>query len=159
MQGQEFDELVGDIQRRGYCLDVSGPIWMFEGKVLAGRNRVLACAKAGFELRPEHFKEFVGAEDEARRFLIQSDILRRHLKPTERPTSLKSLLKMCPEMSDRAMGKLTGYDHKTVAKKRRESEANGEIPHKGSRGPVGKRAGGNRAAHAPRALSKFRMSR
>jgi hypothetical protein len=130
IEGQEFDELVGDIQRRGYRPEVGGPIWMFEGKVLAGRNRVRACAKAKFELQPEHFKQFEGTEEDARRFLIEADILRRQLKPTERLTGLKSLLKMCPEMSDRAIGKATGYDHKTVAKKRKEAEANGEIPHK-----------------------------
>jgi hypothetical protein len=144
IEGQEFDELVGDIQRRGYRLEVGGPIWMFEGKVLAGRNRVRACAKAGFELQPEHFKQFEGTEEDARRFLIEADILRRQLKPDERLTSLKSLLRMSPEMSDRAMGRLTGYDHKTVAKKREEAEANGEIPHKARVERSGRQARGRK---------------
>jgi ParB-like chromosome segregation protein Spo0J len=120
MEGEEFDELVGDIKRRG----LHEPIVIFEDQVL-GRNRVRACETAGVE---PHYKEFKGTEEEARRYVISANILRRHLKPNERRASLKTLIKMNPEQSDRSLGRMIKLDKKTVAAERRKMEATGEIP-------------------------------
>ena len=121
MEGGEFDELVGDIKRRG----LHESIIIFEEKVLEGRNRARACEKAGVE---PHYKELIGTEEEATRYVISANIQRRHLKPSQRRESLKTLLKMNPEQSDRSLGSMTKFDKKTVAVERRKMEATGEIP-------------------------------
>ena len=43
IEGVEFDELVKDILANGLI----HPISVYEGKILDGRNRFLACEKAG----------------------------------------------------------------------------------------------------------------
>ena len=43
MEGAEFDALVVDIKAHG----LREPVVMYEDKVLDGRNRVLACQRAG----------------------------------------------------------------------------------------------------------------
>jgi 16S rRNA G966 N2-methylase RsmD len=53
MEGDRFDELVADIKQKGLFV----PIVLFEGKVLDGRNRYMACRKAGVEPR---FVEWTG---------------------------------------------------------------------------------------------------
>jgi hypothetical protein len=121
MEGGEFDELVGDIKRRG----LHESIIIFEEKVLEGRNRARACEKAGVE---PHYKELIGTKEEATRYVISANIHRRHLKPSQRRESLKTLLKMNPEQSDRSLGRMIKLDNKTVAVERRKMEATEEIP-------------------------------
>ena len=53
---------------------------------------------------------------------------RRHLTPELKRGLIAKLLEAKPELSDRAIGRLTKSDHKTVGDVR--SKANGEIPHK-----------------------------
>ena len=45
MQGREFEELVVDIRAHGLL----EPVWLYEGKVLDGRNRWRACQAVGVE--------------------------------------------------------------------------------------------------------------
>jgi ParB-like nuclease family protein len=63
MKGAEFKELVGDIQRRGLRV----PITAHKGSVIDGRNRALACARAGVEPR---YQEFDGSEEDVARFIV-----------------------------------------------------------------------------------------
>jgi hypothetical protein len=53
---------------------------------------------------------------------------RRHLTGKQRQERIEALLKARPELSDRAIGRVVGADHKTVGGIR--VKANGEIPHK-----------------------------
>jgi hypothetical protein len=48
LEGGEFDELVEDVRRHG----VREAIWLYEEKILDGRNRQRAAAVAGFPVRP-----------------------------------------------------------------------------------------------------------
>lgn len=74
IEGAEFDALVADIKANG----LREKIWLFEGKILDGRNRFLACQKAG--VAPE-FCEFRG---DPVGFVISSNLLRRHLNESQR---------------------------------------------------------------------------
>jgi ParB-like chromosome segregation protein Spo0J len=77
LEGAEFDELVASIRDRGQL----EPIVLFEGKILDGRNRYRACVVAGVE---PHREEFEGTFEEARDFVIDANLRRRHLDASQR---------------------------------------------------------------------------
>lgn len=73
IQGEAFDKLVADIKTNG----LNHAIVLFEGKVLDGRNRVLACEAAGVDPR---YEELPAGKDPID-FVISANIHRRHLEP------------------------------------------------------------------------------
>ena len=75
MQGAEFDDLVNDIRQHG----LHEPVWLYEGKVLDGRNRLRACNVADVE--PE-FREYDG--DDPVGFVVSLNLHRRHLNESQR---------------------------------------------------------------------------
>jgi hypothetical protein len=72
----ELDELAEDIKKNGQRV----PIVIYEGKILDGRNRYLACLKAGVEPRSRDLP----AKIDAAAYVISTNVFRRHLKPGER---------------------------------------------------------------------------
>jgi hypothetical protein len=123
MEGDEFDELVGDMKRRGFRPQF--PIVTFEDRILDSRNRARAADKASVE---PNYTEFQGKAEDIERFIIQANIHRRHLTVGQRRDLLKKLLKLTPEQSDRSLGRMTKLDGKTVALERRKMQATAEIP-------------------------------
>lgn len=73
--GSEFAELKDDIRTNG----VREPIWMYEGKILDGRNRFRACQEVG--AKPS-FKEYLG--DSPASFVISLNMHRRHLTASQK---------------------------------------------------------------------------
>jgi hypothetical protein len=59
---------------------------------------------------------------------LSLNVHRRHLNAEDKRKLIADVLKAKPELSDRAIGRLTKADHKTVGDI--QSKANGEIPHK-----------------------------
>jgi hypothetical protein len=57
---------------------------MYGGKVLDGRNRVFACKKAGVKITPELQRRFKGGYAEAKAYVIDLNIHRRHLNAVQR---------------------------------------------------------------------------
>lgn len=82
IEGAEFDALVADIKAHG----LREKIWMFEGKILDGRNRFLACQKA--KVRPLT-RKFTGKD--AKAFVISANIHRRHLSESQRAMAAAKL--------------------------------------------------------------------
>jgi hypothetical protein len=72
IEGTDFDALVADIKEHGQ----REPIWMYDGKILDGRNRFLACQKA--KLTPKR-REFKGDDAAALAFVISANVQRRHM--------------------------------------------------------------------------------
>lgn len=70
-----FDELVADIKQHG----LREKIWTYEGKILDGRNRFLACKTAKIE---PQFREYTG--DDALAFVVSLNVQRRHLTESQR---------------------------------------------------------------------------
>jgi ParB-like chromosome segregation protein Spo0J len=152
MKGEPFDELVGDIQRRGLHVPITTVDDDNGGKVIIdGRNRYRACLKAGVEPK---FTEFKGKDEEIVRYIISCNIHRRHLSPWERRDLLVKLLKLHPEKSNRSMAKAVGVSHPYVAKVRKELEKSGDVETvstrtdtKSRRQPARKKAAVNGGSH------------
>jgi N6-adenosine-specific RNA methylase IME4/ParB-like chromosome segregation protein Spo0J len=75
MEGQELDALVADIAAHG----LREPITLFEGRILDGRNRFLACQRADVEPR---FTDYDG--DDPLAFVFSLNLKRRHLNESQR---------------------------------------------------------------------------
>lgn len=72
LEGVAFDALVEDMRANGYAKD--NPIRTFEGKILDGRNRYLACKRANIEPLVKAWK---GTDPYV--FVAQQNLIRRHL--------------------------------------------------------------------------------
>jgi hypothetical protein len=66
-------------------------------------------------------------------FVLSTNLHRRHLKNGDKRNITKKVIATQPALSDRAIAKMVGFDHKTVKALRQEIKANGEIPHKNDR--------------------------
>ncbi len=85
------DQLAGLIESVKQGFNPSRPVALFEGKILDGRNRFIACQKAGVT---PIFKEFVGTSDDALRFVKRENLDRNHYSEGQRAmvgAKLKSL--------------------------------------------------------------------
>jgi len=77
MGTEELESLAQDIKQNG----LQEPIRLFEGKVLDGRNRVLACAKANVEPR---FVQWHKNGVSSLAFVVSENLERRHLSTSQR---------------------------------------------------------------------------
>ncbi len=75
MQGGEFDELVADIREHGLL----EPIWLYEGRILDGRNRWRACQVVGVEPETRCYEG-----DDPVGFVVSLNLTRRHLDESQR---------------------------------------------------------------------------
>ena len=75
IEGAPFDELVTDIGTHG----LREKIWLYEGKILDGRNRFLACRQA--KIVPT-YRKYTGKDPLA--FVVSVNIQRRHLTESQR---------------------------------------------------------------------------
>jgi ParB-like chromosome segregation protein Spo0J len=75
LDGEAFDALVKDIEARGQ----QEPIWVYEDKILDGRNRYRACQIAGHE---PVVKEYTGNDPIG--FVLSANLHRRHLNEGQR---------------------------------------------------------------------------
>ena len=77
MQGEAFESLVADIRAHGQ----HEPIWLFNGKIIDGRNRYRACLEAGVEPK---FRQYDGTEEWLVQFILSANLERRHLTSDQR---------------------------------------------------------------------------
>lgn len=82
MTGPEYDALVADIAEHGQ----HEAIWLYEGMVLDGRNRLRACNQLG--LVPE-FRQYTGDDPQA--FVVSLNLHRRHLTREQRDEVIRQL--------------------------------------------------------------------
>jgi len=76
LEGSALDALAADIKARGLV----EPVWIYEGQVLDGRNRMRACEQAGVALRT---REFTGTPADAIAHVWSLNFSRRHLSPSQ----------------------------------------------------------------------------
>jgi hypothetical protein len=120
MEGAEFDALVADIKKNG----LHYPIFLYEGKILDGRNRYRACLEAGFEPATRNGDSWIG---DPAGFVISRNIHRRHLTAEQKRNLIAKLLKAAPEKSDRQIAKTVKASPTFVGKVRAEGEATGDV--------------------------------
>jgi hypothetical protein len=124
MERDDLFKLADDILAHGLL----EPITLFEGKILDGRNRYLACKElATFKLTHAHFRHLPAGLDPLA-FVISANIHRRHLTAEQKRDLLATLIKIDPSKSNRAIAAEAKVDDKTVAAVRGELEATAEIP-------------------------------
>lgn len=70
MHGDDYERLKSDIAENG----LQEPIWLYQEKILDGRNRHKACIESG--VKPE-FRHYVGSEP--LKFVLSLNLARRHL--------------------------------------------------------------------------------
>jgi hypothetical protein len=75
IEGAEFADLVADIRQHG----VREPIWLYDGKILDGRNRYRASSVAGADCP---MREYLG--DDPAAFVVSLNLKRRHLTESQR---------------------------------------------------------------------------
>lgn len=75
IEGAEFEALVEDIKAHG----LREKIWVYEGRILDGRNRFLACKKAGIKAATRKY-----AGKDALAFVVSANMQRRHLTIEQR---------------------------------------------------------------------------
>lgn len=75
LEGREFAELCNDIKANGQ----REPIWVYEGKILDGRNRFRACNAVGVTPRTAPY-----TGDDPLAFVLSLNLHRRHLSESQR---------------------------------------------------------------------------
>jgi ParB-like chromosome segregation protein Spo0J len=75
LDGEAFNALVKDIEARG----LQEPIWVYEDKILDGRNRYRACQIAGREPKVQDYDG-----DDPIGFVLSANLHRRHLNESQR---------------------------------------------------------------------------
>lgn len=75
IEGVALDELAEDIRVNG----LREQIWTYKGEILDGRNRFIACERAG--ITPQ-FRKYIG--DDPLAFVISLNVARRHLTESQR---------------------------------------------------------------------------
>jgi ParB-like chromosome segregation protein Spo0J len=116
MEGTDFDALVADIKAHGLI----EPIWLYEDKILDGRNRYRACLDAGVDPR---YRNHYGDHASAVAYVISANIHRRHLSPEKKRELIEQLIVASPEKSDRQIAKTAKVHNETVAAVRKKVEA------------------------------------
>lgn len=86
--GKEFVDLKTDIKEKGLI----EPIWIYEDKILDGRNRFRACQEVGAEIKT---REYVGGDPVG--FVISLNLARRHLSESQRASVAARLANMTRE--------------------------------------------------------------
>jgi len=76
MNGEEFDALVADIRTHGQL----EPIVLYDGRILDGRNRYLACQQLGIEPKVCVYQGTLSPVE----FVISRNLHRRHLTSSQR---------------------------------------------------------------------------
>jgi len=105
MDAEEFAAFKADLAAHG----LKNPIWLFEGRVLDGRNRLRACLELGID---PVFAEFEGSEAEAAAFVDSQNLHRRHLSREWRQQRVRDL--RARGLSTRTIAEVVGCCHNTV---------------------------------------------
>jgi len=109
MAEAEFDQLKADIAQNGLI----EPVWTYQGLILDGRNRYLACKDLGVDPR---YQEYGGNDPQS--FVISKNLHRRHLNETQRAVVASKLANMPKHRPDNKSANLPTYISQPEAAKK-----------------------------------------
>jgi len=92
LEGDELQALADDIKANG----LHDPVWLYEGKVLDGRNRARACEMADVPLQT---RDFTGDRASALRYVWSENFHRRHLDSSQRAACFELQRRMNAEFA------------------------------------------------------------
>jgi ParB-like nuclease domain len=108
----EFANLKADIAANGLLQ----PIWLFEGRILDGRNRYRACREIGYSFGAADFREFEGDYAAAEAFVFSTNFQRRQLSKAQMNEVIKTMILKYPSESTRQIARRCGLNsHSQVA--------------------------------------------
>jgi ParB-like nuclease domain len=119
---EDFGNLIVDIQKHG----LRNPIDTWNGQIIDGKHRALACKKLGIE--PQYRERKFADEAGVLAYVISQNIHRRHMHLEQKRQLIAKLLKADPTQSDNSIAKQTKTTNKTVAAQRKRLEGRKEIP-------------------------------
>jgi hypothetical protein len=90
LEGDTLQALAEDIQENG----LREPIWLYEGRILDGRNRAHACKRVGIPLET---REFRGSQADALAFVWSENAHRRHLFSSQAAVAEGKRALLCAE--------------------------------------------------------------
>ncbi len=104
MSEDEFNDLMENIKKHG----LMEPIWAWKGEIIDGRNRYLACTKAGVE---PQFREWNG-EGSLVEFVVSLNLHRRHLSSSQKAMVADNILPFLEEEAkERKIASLKQYNN------------------------------------------------
>ncbi len=120
---RSYKQTKEDIKKHGLKVAIT----RYQGRIIDGRTRQQICMELGIE--PKYIDLEGDLSDEQLEALSRSlNVHRRHLSRGQKAMLISAELAADPELSDRAVAKKVGVSHRTVAAKRREQEAVGQLP-------------------------------
>ena len=135
MTSDEFVDLTSDIEANG----LREPIWLYEGKILDGRHRYMACVKLNLKAETRLYEG-----DNPLAFVISMNIHRRHLTAEAKRELIAELLKANPQASDRAIAATAHVSPTTVGEVRKSTVQSGQFERVGLDGKKRKAKNGRR---------------
>ena len=149
LEGAAFDELLADIRAHG----VREPIWLYEEKILDGRNRYCAAEVAGLSCPTRAYEG-----DDPVGFVVSLNLRRRHLSDSQRAMVAARLASMRAGDNQHSEGlpigrssALLNVSERSVARAREvlDQGTPEACPRRRARRGVG--CSGGKRGHAPRA--------
>ena len=131
----EVRALRGDLQKNGLIEPVllvriaAGPKQVLDGRTRLGclEDNGIEVVTAGGELLVKHETIELPDDTAALSLVLSLNLHRRHLSVDARRELAKAILIAAPEMSDRAVSRIVGVSHPTIAKDRKKHEAKGDV--------------------------------
>lgn len=123
LSAEEYAALKADIAEKGVLVPV---VRDQHGNLIDGHHRSQIADELGVTYRVDVVQ--VQNEEQARSLARMYNLARRHLTRAQKRELIADEITADPNRSDRAIARVCGCDHKTVASVRRE--LSGEIPHR-----------------------------